>query len=125
MSEPLFNFRLRDMRDVQPWTDSDGSNFLSWYGLSDGWYWLRCGEHELFRATPEIMAHWKMASDACYCDYQVAKLWGDILQMLPEILDPVPADLTKYIAEFSGEAEWESKCDLWVSCDESFEEFGS
>jgi len=125
MADPLFNYRLRDLRDVQPCTDSDGSNFLSWYGLSDGWYWLKCGGDELFRATPEILAHWKIPSDARYCDYQIAKLWEDILQMLPEILDPVPADLTKYIAEFSGEAEWESKCDLWTSSDENFDQFGS
>lgn len=125
MVEPLFNYRLRDLHDVKPWSDSNIGNCLSWYGLSDGWYWLRCGEDELFRATPEILARWNVPSEPCYCDYYVARLWEDVLQMLPEILNPVPLDLAKYISGFSGEDEWESKCAVWITSDDEFEEFGS
>jgi hypothetical protein len=92
----LFNFQLRPIEEVAPW-DQEGEYSLSWFGLTDGWYWLDCDGHELFRYSDAIIESWKYegrqpAVPPCV-DYQVVRLWGDILQILPDVLSPVPAKL--------------------------------
>jgi hypothetical protein len=48
MPEPIFHFRLRELSAIQPWGQDDP--YLSWFSLTDGWYWLTLGGQELFRA---------------------------------------------------------------------------
>jgi hypothetical protein len=84
-SRRLFDFRLREIAQVVPW-DTEGKKTLSWFGLTDGWFWINVGHDQLFR-TREA---WN-GSD--YVDYQVVRLWEDVLDILPTVLDPVPADI--------------------------------
>jgi hypothetical protein len=42
-----FRFELRPLDEVEPWGDDPPS--LSWFGLTDGWYWIEAGGHELLR----------------------------------------------------------------------------
>ena len=44
----IFHFRLRDIDAIAPW-GSPAHPTLSWFGLSDGWYWLTLDGQELFR----------------------------------------------------------------------------
>jgi hypothetical protein len=113
MAAPLFNFILRDWNKVQPWGFSDGTKHLSWFGFSDGWYWLNCGKEELFRYTPEVMAHWGMASDQVYCGYQVCRLWEDVLDLVPAVLEPVPEDLASILSSQAELSRWSSQRTLW------------
>jgi len=89
----LFNFQLRSLGQVLPW-QSQGQSYLHWFGLTDGWYWLHLGEVELFRYTDAIMAVWRETTDDVavlpYVDYQVVRLWEDIQEILPHILEPIP-----------------------------------
>lgn len=105
----LFEFRLRVIDEVDPW-GSEGAYSLSWFGLTDGWYWLKCGNDELFRYSNVIVESWKSENpQSCalpYVDYYVVRLWEDILQILPAVLTPVPTELLRRI-EPSFEA------DLW------------
>ena len=69
----LFNFLLRPVETIVPWGDETPT--LSWFGLSYGWYWLELGGQEVFRArtvTP---------GKPPYADYQVARLWEDLLEL--------------------------------------------
>lgn len=109
----LFNFRLRPMGEIDPWgpipspdartPDWSRRPNLSWFGLTDGWYWLDAGGTELFRYGQAHLEHWarKHAGERWlerteglpYVDYQVSRLWEDVLDMLPDVLEPVPQPL--------------------------------
>ncbi|GIE36737.1 hypothetical protein Ait01nite_097820 [Actinoplanes italicus] len=40
---------MRPLDDAESW-DGDPPS-LSWFGLTDGWYWIEAGGHELLRRT--------------------------------------------------------------------------
>jgi hypothetical protein len=83
----LFNFVRRPIAEIQPWGEP-GRHTLSWFGLSDGWYWLELAGQELFRGRePE------QPGEPPYVGYQVVRLWEDVLDIAPAVLAPVPPDL--------------------------------
>lgn len=93
MGDRIFNFILRPLEDIEPWGDPPDYS-LSWFGLTDGHYWLRLGGHNLYEYSPEVCRHWRMGDRGLpFVDYQVARLHEDLLKALPYVLDPVPADI--------------------------------
>ncbi len=120
MAAPLFNFRLRDWEKVEPWTSSSGTKTLSWFAFTDGWYWIACGKEELFRYTPNILAKWS-TGELPYCDYQVARLWEDLLQMLPQVLEPVPNELAVVLADEAEGLRWARRHNAWLEGDADLE----
>ncbi len=87
-----FRFELRPVDEVTPWGDPPS---LHWFGLTDGWYWIESGGHELLRRT-------RVDDPRPYVDYQVVRLWEDVSVLTPEVLVPVPADLIPFIASDPG-----------------------
>lgn len=88
----LFNFHLKPIKDVSPFGDENRWS-LHWYGLTDAWYWLRVGDEELFRYHDAWIEKWKAAGDIWdypYVDYHVVRLWEDIQDILPSVLEPIP-----------------------------------
>lgn len=80
---PLFAFELRDVAEIAPWGEP-GELSLGWFGLTDGWYWMNVGAERLFvyhggrrRGRPEV-------------EHPVARLWEDVLGVLPAALEPLP-----------------------------------
>jgi hypothetical protein len=106
----LINFTLLPVQEVVPW-GTPGNLSLSWFGLTDGQYWLETGSSILLEYTQVAR------SLGCkqYCDYQVVRLYEDLLDMLPYVLEPVPASLVPYI---SGETAitWQRTFERW--CEE-------
>ncbi|MDP2271974.1 MAG: DUF5984 family protein [Archangium sp.] len=92
----MFRFALRDIAAITPWGPETAPS-LSWFSLSDGWYWLQLGGQQVLRVAA--------ASDANppYLDYQVARLWEDLLDLLPRVLAPLPSDVA---AELRDEEGW-------------------
>jgi hypothetical protein len=93
----LFNFELTPLDDVAPW-GSDGDRYLGWFILTDGRYWVRVGQSELFRSSDAILSRWgeqypDSRDTSPYVDYYVVRLWEDILEVLPSWINPVPDDL--------------------------------
>ncbi|SDF40336.1 hypothetical protein SAMN05216553_101463 [Lentzea fradiae] len=76
--EIRFHFRLRPLAEVAHW---DGR--LHWFGLTDGWYRIEVDGHKLFH-------HGEAHSPV---DYYVVRLWEDVQELFPALLEPVPADL--------------------------------
>lgn len=109
MSEPLFDFRLRPLDEIQPWGAPDDPN-LHWFALSDGCYWLNVGGQRLLEYSEQLQAEFGFPR---YCDYQVVRLHEDMLGMLPEVLAPVPPELREF-AERGREY-----LDAWASPPES------
>jgi Family of unknown function (DUF5984) len=87
----IFNFRLRPIEHVTPWDSSDGPS-LGWFGLSDGWYWLSLEGQEVLRGRDA-----PGGGEPPYVDYQVARLWEDVLDLLPSALEPAPADVAAFL----------------------------
>ncbi|MCC2313633.1 DUF5984 family protein [Cellulomonas xiejunii] len=90
-----FRFELRRLDDVAPWGDAQPT--LHWFGLTDGWYWLEVGGDQVLRLAQDDGPH-------PYVDYEVARLWEDVLALTPAVLEPVPADLVPFVA--SDRADW-------------------
>jgi hypothetical protein len=94
VQEAQFHFRLRPVDEILPWGNERPS--LSWFGLSDGWYWLEIDGQELFRVSdtrPKIPP---------YVDYQVVRLWEDILEIAPDVLGEVPSDIAAQLCDPDG-----------------------
>ncbi|GIF42595.1 DUF5984 family protein [Actinoplanes xinjiangensis] len=95
-----FRFELRALDEVEPWGDPPS---LHWFGLTDGWYWIEGGGHELLRRT-------RCDDPRPYVDYQVVRLWEDVNLLTPSVLEPVPDDLVAFVA--SDEDQWKVN---WLS----------
>jgi hypothetical protein len=96
----LFNFRLRPVDHIAPWS-REGQPVLHWFGLTDGWYWMDVGTDQLFRYTDDILRLWGIPSNhrenLPYVDYQVVRLWEDLQEMLPAILEPIPERVLAHV----------------------------
>jgi len=71
---------------------------LSWFGLTYGSYRLEVGNEKLFSYSEQMSAIWTAESPGfCgdYVDYQVVRLWEDILEILPNVLEPIPLELAQ------------------------------
>jgi Family of unknown function (DUF5984) len=109
----LFEFRLRGVAEVAPW-GCDGEMSLSWFGLTDGWFWLTVKDEELFRAR-------KPREGSQYVNYQVVRLWEDLLDIVPRVLAPVPADVARRLER--GWLTWYRSVRTWVADAEVDDEF--
>lgn len=89
----LINFNLVPVQKVQPW-GSPGQFRLSWFGLTEGQYWIQAGESVLFEYSEQAQT----TGVSRYCDYQVVRLYEDLVEMLPHILEPIPDALVQFIS---------------------------
>ncbi|MBE3014889.1 hypothetical protein IL992_37815 [Microbispora sp. NEAU-D428] len=96
-----FRFALTPLGRVAPWGREHRE--LHWFGLTDGWYWIELADHELLRYFPDTpRCADSMAQRPCV-DYYLARLWEDIIEMTPAVLEPVPPDLFDFVAGDSGD----------------------
>jgi hypothetical protein len=93
--------------------------FLHWFGLTDGWYWLQMNENdEFFRYSTDLLAHWEKnyPEDPTllpYADYYVVRLWEDILELLPLILEPLPPKLAHMLETEEQVSRWRERIKQW------------
>jgi hypothetical protein len=104
----LIDFELTPIEQVVPWGVT-GNLSLHWFGLTDGQYWINVGEDRLFEYSDPARHN----DGKRYCDYQVARLFEDVMEMLPTILDPVPKDIRRYVSGHSGR-EWMKSYEYWA-----------
>ncbi|WIG60771.1 MAG: hypothetical protein OJF49_003519 [Ktedonobacterales bacterium] len=127
----LFNFQLHRMHDIAPWgpvsPDSRSPGWLhqphlSWFGLTYGSYWIDVGQTELFRYSQAVVdlsfrkfpdAPW--LADLPYVDYYVVRLWEDLLDLLPMVLEPVHARLVGMLAPNGPWATWVEQAEAAVN----------
>jgi len=55
---PLFNFDLTKLEEITPW-GTPPDEYLSWFGLTDGVYYLDVNGRQLFRYSEETVKHWR------------------------------------------------------------------
>lgn len=89
----MFRFSLRAPNDVEPW-GKPGQQTLHWFGFSDGSYFIDLGQHRLLEYCVDT-------HHSRYVEYQIARMHSDLLDMLPEVLSPVPVELLASLANDS------------------------
>lgn len=114
----LVNFRLRPLEKVQPWGKPPDLN-LSQFGFTEGFYRLQVGSEFLLNYSDEFVDHWAKQSSNAYggsfVDYYVVRLWEDILDMLPDVLEPLSTELSNFFGkDETAWFEWESNAVDWV-----------
>lgn len=109
----LINFTLAPIEKIHPW-GSPGSYSLHWFGLTDGEYWIQAGEAALFEYSKFARG---AGANRC-CDYQVVRLYEDLIDMLPYILEPVPDRLVQYMWGETAKA-WQKIYGAW--CDKNYD----
>jgi hypothetical protein len=105
----LFNFRLKPLNEISSWGSADAPT-QSWYGLTEGEYWIEVGDQVLFESHDEFV---RVHGGASHFDYNVARLYQDVLELLPDILAPIPNALLPYVwgARFT---DWNRRFEAWV-----------
>ena len=108
---PLFEFRLKEIEDIIPWGGEESDLSLSWFELSDSVYYMDVRGKHLFKYTQSIRKHWESLypDSGCnaieYTDYQVARLHEDLLEILPNVLQPIPEKLLQYVNTIESQRE--------------------
>jgi hypothetical protein len=99
----LFNFKLAPLEQLTP-RAHPGNPGMSWFGLTQGEYWMHAGESALLEYGDGARG----AGAPRHCTYPVARLHEDFLDMLPYILEPVPGPLVAYLSGNDAVQWWEA-----------------
>lgn len=99
VDEVRFWFELREIADVVPWGDAESGPCLHWFGLTDGWYDMILAGHRLFSSS----------EDPRGLDYQVVRLWEDLIDVAPFALEPVPDALAERLVDIEAWKSWVKK----------------
>jgi hypothetical protein len=103
----LFNFRFFSfpelISEISRVESPERYHGIRWFDLTDGWYWIEVGEAQLFRYTPEVLKRMSppRSANGAYVDYYVGRLWRDMFELLPTILEPLPAPLAERLSSSS------------------------
>ncbi len=118
---------MRSLSEVTPWV-YQGQRYLNWFGLTEGLYWLRVNESdEIFRYSPELLAYWQEEYPGerallPYADYYVVRLWEDLLDILPRILEPLPPTFAHMLETEEQVDQWLERVEQWQTLFEANEE---
>lgn len=93
----IFEFELNPIEEIHPWGESPNLS-LSWFGFTDGKYRIKVGKEFLLNYSEEYTEYCKKkypdySFNTTFVEYQVVRLWEDILEMLPSILEPIPIEI--------------------------------
>ncbi|MFJ2554782.1 MULTISPECIES: DUF5984 family protein [unclassified Streptomyces] len=101
-------FGLTPLERIRPW--SAERPVPHWFGLTDGWYCLDLGGHEVLRYSERTVGELRGGREGGpphpYVDYYVVRLWEDLIALVSGALEPVPQDLVDVAATLSPEWEW-------------------
>lgn len=98
----IFDFTLDSIENIYPWGKPENLS-ISWFALTQGNYRLKVGEEYLLNYTDEFLKYLSEKypeysdSQITFVDYYVVRLWEDILDILSDILEPVPEKLQHFL----------------------------
>ena len=92
----IFEFELKPIEDIQPWGEFPNEN-LHWFGFTDGKYRLKVGDDYLLNYSEDYTKYCAekfpdYSFNTTFVEYQVVRLWEDILDLLPDILESLPKE---------------------------------
>src|SRR5687768_14423788 len=95
-TEPFVEFSLAPLEEITPW-GNEGALSLSWFGFSLGRYRLKFGPDYLLNYSDEavrlIAQRYPDVYPGPWVDYQVVRLWEDLIRLVPYVVRPVPDEL--------------------------------
>lgn len=104
-----FRFGLAPLETVAPWGGERPE--LHWFGLTDGWYCVDLGGHEVLRYSArnvrELRSDTGTGPRHPYVEYFVVRLWEDVIALVSGAMEPVPHDLADVAADISPDWEWQ------------------
>jgi Family of unknown function (DUF5984) len=114
----LFDFYLCPLEEARPWGNPPDLS-LSWFGFTEGFYRLQVGSEFLLNYSDGIVEHYTKQFSNIYSgsfvDYYVVRLWEDILDILPDVLAPIPGELSNFLKQNENAwLQWESDASNWV-----------
>lgn len=98
----IFDFTFDAIEDVRPWGNPKNLS-ISWFALTQGNYRLKVGNEYLLNYTDEFVNYLSEKypeythCQTTFVDYYVVRLWEDILEILPAILESVPQQLQHFL----------------------------
>ena len=102
----LFDFKLKPIEEVEPWGEPPKQS-LHWFGLTDGFYSIDTGDQRLFEFSKKVIEEEKL-TEPCL-EYQVVRLYEDLLDILPYALAPLPEEIVSLIKSYDKQQEWQSQ----------------
>jgi Family of unknown function (DUF5984) len=114
----IFEFQLTPIEDIHPWGKPPNLS-LSWFGFTLGEYRIKVGSEYLLNYSNEFTNHLhkkfpEYLSKTTFVDYQVVRLWEDILAMFPFIIEPVPEELHHFLnSGYKNYSALRNKTDAW------------
>jgi hypothetical protein len=110
-----FNFKLKELKDICPWGSKETGYSLSWFGLTDAFYWISIDKYELFRYTEDYLEQIELKETLPYVDYQFARILWDFLEILPDIAVSVPDEIYERISSINGLLRYEKTLNYWLN----------
>jgi hypothetical protein len=92
----MIKFIHKEISQIIPW-GQDNKLSLHWFGLTDSYYWLSLGEHELLRYSDEYINKHGLDSELPYVDYQFARLFWDLVDVLQYVITSIPNNIFECI----------------------------
>ncbi len=98
---------------------------LHWFALTDAYYWFDFDGLNFPKYSDEIMVEWGQSADWPYIDYQFARIFWDIYDLLPYIENPVPDDIFETINSIDKLEKYQAALKNWLtnSWDKSEEQY--
>ncbi|WP_337100117.1 DUF5984 family protein [Paenibacillus sp. YIM B09110] len=118
----MIHFKLKEIKDISPW-GSEGKLMLHWFALTDSYYWFKFGDTEFPKYTKEINIEFNQANKPLYIDYQFARFFWDISEILRHVESPVPDEIFEFINSVDKLELFQQSLKDWleISWDESEE----
>lgn len=98
----IFDFTLDPIEKVYPWGNPEDLE-IHWFALTQGSYRLKVGNEYLLNYTSDFINHLSEKYPEfnqprnTLVDYYVVRLWEDILDIIPALLEPVPKELQHFL----------------------------
>jgi len=121
----MFNFKLDPVDQITPWGEPPDLK-LHWFGLTSGTYFIQADQAQLLRYSDECCARLAAGrpepSRTPYVDYFVVRLYEDIFDILPHVLEPIPIQFTE-LARNTLCLQWREECRKWIEAQPERDEF--
>lgn len=91
----IFNVQLKPFEECMFPREKNGSQRVSWFWLTDSYYYLKFGEEKLFQLMPQQVQ--KNSLDSSYLDYYFIRFLEDFFEILPYITNPIPRKVFRYV----------------------------
>src|SRR5678816_2536342 len=123
-SLPFFDFHFCPIEDSTIFGEEQKH---VWFWLTDGWYWINVGDQQIFRLADRWLAEHPSEREPSddlppYPEYFVVRLWEDVLELFPEVLEPIPADIWERVSTPDRAAAWMQAADRWLESQDENED---